>query len=193
MTTNRLQVGIDFSQKNADHCLLYPNGLPLDSHRHFANSQSGYSAAKELILHTMQSFSFDGLDISAEATGFYWFPFFLQLAADPDLEPLDLRLFLLNPRWVSWFKRCFAQDDKSDQKDPFYIAERTRTRLPAAAWSPQLDFLPLRFYTRARFHLVQQLAREKSYFTAFLFLKASAYRVLRPFSDLPCHSPVAPT
>ena len=35
-----------------------------------------------------------------------------------------------------------------------------------------------------RFHIVQNLAREKCYFSAFLFLKASSYRRLKPFSDV---------
>jgi hypothetical protein len=182
--TNRLQVGIDFSQKRADVCLLFPNGQPLERHQAFGNSCSGYSLAKQLLLDALDSYQFDGLDVSGEATGYYWLPFFLQLAADPELEPHDLNLFLLNPRWVHWYKKCFAQDDKSDQKDPFYIADRTRTHRPGVVWSPQMDTLPLRFYTRFRFHLVQTLAREKCYFSAFLFLKASAYRRLEPFSDV---------
>lgn len=182
--TNRLQVGIDFSQKRADFCLLFPNGQPLEPHQAFANSCSGYSLAKQLLLDALDSYQFDGVDVSGEATGYYWLPFFLQLAADPDLEPLDVKLFLLNPRWVHWFKKCFAQDDKSDQKDPYYIAERTRTHRPDVAWASQMDTLPLRFYTRFRFHLVQNLAREKCYFSAFLFLKASAYRRLEPFADV---------
>ncbi len=182
--TNRLQVGIDFSQKGADFCLLFPDGRPLELHQAFDNSRSGYSLAKQLLLDALDSYLFDGVDVSGEATGYYWLPFFLQLAADPDLEPRDLKLFLLNPRWVHWFKKCFAQDHKSDEKDPFYIAERTRTRRPDVAWSPCVGTLALRFYTRLRFHLVQNLAREKCYFSAFLFLKASSYRRLKPFSDV---------
>jgi hypothetical protein len=181
--TNRLQVGIDFSQKGADCCLLFPDGRPLEMHQAFGNSRSGYSLAKQLLLDALDSYPFDGVDVSGEATGYYWLPFFLQLAADPDLEPHDLKLFLLNPRWVRWFKKCFPQDHKSDEKDPFYIAERTRTRRPDVAWSPCVETLALRFYTRLRFHLVQNLAREKCYFSAFLFLKASSYRRLKPFSD----------
>jgi len=182
--TNRLQVGIDFSQKGADFCLMFPNGQPLELHRAFDNSQTGYSLAKQLMLNALDSYQFDGLDISGEATAFYWLPFFLQLATDPDLSPHQMQLFLLNPRWVHWFKKCFAQDDKCDQRDPYYIAERTRTHRPQVGWSPQMDTLPLRFYTRLRFHLVQNLAREKCYFSTFLFLKASAYRRYKPFSDI---------
>jgi hypothetical protein len=155
----------------------------LELHQAFDNSCSGYSLAKRLLLDALDDYCFDGADMSGEATGYYWLPFFLQLAADPDLAPYDVQLFLLNPRWVRWFKKCFAQDHKCDEKDPFYIAERTRTRRPDAAWLPDLDTLALRFYTRLRFHLVQNLAREKCYFSAFLFLKASSYQRLKPFSD----------
>jgi hypothetical protein len=182
--TNRLQAGIDFGQKRADMCLLFPDGRPLELHKAFSNSRSGYSLAKQLLLDALDTYSFDGLDVSGEATGYYWLPFFLQLAADPELAAHDLKLFLLNPRWVHWFKKCFAQDDKSDQKDPYYITERTRTRRPDVAWTPCVEHLALRFYTRFRFHLVKNLAREKCYFSAFLFLKASSYRRLKPFSDV---------
>jgi len=181
--TNRLQVGIDFSQKKADFCLLFPDGQPLESHISFANSQLGCSLAKQLLLDTLNTYAFEGLDVSGEATGYLWLPFFLQLSADPDLAPHDLNLFLLNPRWVKWFKKCFPQDHKCDAKDPFYIAERTRTHRPEVAWSPP-DCLPLRMYTRLRFHIVRTLAREKCYFSTFLFLKASSYRCIKPFSDV---------
>jgi hypothetical protein len=181
---NRLQVGIDFCQKRADFCLLFPDGRPLESHMAFDNSYLGYSRAKQLLFNALDDYAFDGIDISGEATGYLWLPFFLQLAADRDLDPHDLRLYLLNPRWVKWFKKCFAQDDKTDEKDSYYIAERTRTRRPDVAWSADPSILALRFYTRLRFHLVQNLAREKCYFSAFLFLKASAYRCLKPFSDV---------
>ena len=180
--SNRLQVGVDFSQKRADFCLLFPDGRPLELHAAFPNALPGYVSAKQLLLDALDTYAFDGIDLSGEATGYFWLPFFLQLAADPDLTPHNLNLFLLNPRWVKWFKKSLPEDHKSDQKDPFYIAERTRTWHPPTAWSPP-DCLPLRFYTRLRFHLVHNLAREKCYFSAFLFLKASSYRCLKPFSD----------
>jgi hypothetical protein len=181
--TNRLQVGIDFSQKKADFCLLFPDGQMLDSYASFANSRSGYSGAKQLLLDTLDAYGFDGVDISGEATGYLWLPFFLQLSADPDLSLRNMDLFLLNPRWVRWFKKCFADDHKCDERDAYYIAKRTHSNRPDVGWSPP-QYLALRFYTRLRFHLVQNLAREKCYFSAFLFLRASSYRCIKPFSDV---------
>jgi hypothetical protein len=82
-----------------------------------------------------------------------------------------------------WFKKCFADDHKCDEKDAYYIAKRTCSHRPDVVWSKP-ECLPLRFYTRLRFHLVHNLAREKCYFSAFLFLRASSYRCINPFSDL---------
>ena len=97
MTTHRLQVGIDFSQKKADFCLLSPEGRSLEQHRSFDSSLPGYSLAKALMIDALETYQFDGMDVSGEATGFLWLPFFNQVAADPDLEAYDLNLFLLNP------------------------------------------------------------------------------------------------
>jgi transposase len=183
MNPNRLQVGIDFSHQRADICLLFPDGQPLLSHQAFANSQLGYLKARQMLLDSLQAYAFNGLDVSGEATSYYLFPFFWQLAHDVELSACDLSLFLLNPRQVHWFKKSLPPDDKADSSDPFYIAERTRTRCPKAPWEPQDDWLPLRFYTRLHFHLAQALTREKNYYLVHLFLFASAYRRGQPFSD----------
>ncbi len=178
--TNRLQGGIDFSQKKADFCLLFPDGQPLESHISFANSCSGYSSAKQLLLDALETYAFDGIYISGEATGYPWLPFLFQLSADPDLTLHDMDLHLLNHRWVKWLRKCFADDHKCDERDPFYIAERTRSR--HVVWTPP-DCLPLSFNTRLRFRLIQCLAREKCYLSSFLFLKASSHRCIKPFSN----------
>jgi len=179
----RLQAGIDFSQKRADFCLLAPNGLIIERHRRFSNSRPGYEEAKAMLLKVLTRQHFQGLDVAGEATNVYWLPFFWELARDPELAAHDVQLFLLNPRWVKYYKQCFAPDHKSDADDPFYIADRLRTRHPTVAWSAQLDTQPLRLYTRLRFHLIQNLAREKCYLAGYLFLRASAYSSYRPFSD----------
>ncbi len=88
------------------------------------------------------------------------------MAADSDLAAYDPQLYLLNPCWVAWFKKCFAQDDKSDLKAPYYIAERTRVRRPTVAWQADPPGLARRSYTRYRFHLGEDLAREKCFFCA---------------------------
>lgn len=184
MKEQRLQVGIDFSMEKADFCLLHPDGQPLVMHRSFSNTSSGYAKAQRFLRESMQNHAFEGVDISGEATNYYWFPFFRMLARDPELTDEMTNLYLLNPRWVKWFKKSLPQDNKTDADDPYYIAERTRQNHPPYTWELQEDWLTLRFYTRLRYRLAQLLGNEKNYFQTFLFLRASAYKTSQSFSDV---------
>ena len=65
--TNRLQVGIDFSQKRADLCLLFPDGELLEAHQPFWNSIVGYQQAKQWLLQVLEQYGFDGLTVGAAA------------------------------------------------------------------------------------------------------------------------------
>jgi transposase len=181
---DHLQVGIDFAQRTVMLHLAAPDGRPLASHRSFSNAVSGYAAAKQLLCTTLQEQGYTGLDIAGEATNTYWLPFFLQLAGDADLAPYEPRLVLLNPRWVAWYKKSCGPENKTDATDAYYIEEKLRTQGADAAWTPQLETMPLRYYTRLHFHLAQRLAAEKCYYLSRLFLIASAYGQQKPFSDL---------
>lgn len=178
-----LQVGIDFSQKTADFCLLSPDGQVIDRHQGFANSAPGFRRAKAYLLASLAEHAYEAVHVSGEATSYYWMPFFLQLFDDAQLQAHGLQLFLDNPKQVYWFKKSFAEDNKTDQDDAYYIAERNRTRPKKYAWAPQKTWLALRFYTRLRFHLGQALTREKNYFQAYLFLRSSAYASRKPFTN----------
>ena len=184
MDPPRLQVGIDFSQKQADICVLQNNGQPVELHQRCGNNQTGYAQAKRLILAALDQYGQSGIDLGGEATGNYWLPFYLCLAEDTELAAHDLRLYLLNPLWVHWYKKSLPQDDKTDHKDPYYIADRIRTHPPKVAWRPDWEWLALRTYTRLRFYLMQQLSSEKNFFQAHLFVLYSSYATTRPFSNL---------
>lgn len=184
MTKNRLEVGIDFSRKMADSCYMSSDGEVLVRHCPHANSRLGSQELIDKVCQLVEAHGFDGVDISGEATSYYWFPFFLDLFQNPTLNALDVNLHLLNPRWVYWYIRSFPTDNKSDRNAPFYIADRLRNHPPSAAWSPQMETLPIRFFTRARFHIVKEIVRAKCYYSTLLFLKASSYQKTNPFSNL---------
>jgi hypothetical protein len=183
MSEHPLQVGIDFSQKRADICLLDPDGQVINRHQGFANSYSGYQKARACLLDCLSNASYDGVEISAEATNNYWLPFYLQLWDDAQLQHHGVQLYLENPKQVHWFKRSYAEDNKTDRDDPYYIAERNRTRRRKFAWRPQKEWMALRFLTRLRFHLGKAITREKNYYLAHLFLQHSAYTFVQPFSN----------
>lgn len=183
MQKKALQIGIDFSQKRADVGLFGPQGEIIINHRAFSNTRTGCDQFKQLVMETIQAYGFEAVHVSGEATSTYWMPFFMELAEDEALKDY-LHQYLLNPRWVKWFKKCFAPDHKTDQRDPFYIAERTRTKPPSYEWKLDKEWLELRWLTRYRFHLVQDLIREKNFYQAYLFILNSAYTQQKPFSDL---------
>jgi transposase len=183
MEKRELNIGIDFSQKRADVGLFGSQGEKIVAHRAFSNSRTGFEQFRELVLKTMQDYNFTEINISGEATSFYWLPFFLQLAEDETLKGLGMHQYLLNPRWVKWFKKCFAPDHKTDIRDSYYIAERTRTKPPSYEWQVDKHWMRMRFYTRLRFHLVQDMNRAKNFYHAYLFVLNSAYTQQNPFAN----------
>jgi len=183
MKRSRIQVGFDISKKKLDMCILEPDGQVVVRHRSFANNVAGYQEVKQTLIPILGSETWEGMDLGGESTGYYWLPFFMQLREDTDLVNYDLNTYLLNSRQVRWFKKGYAEDDKTDEKDSFYVTEKLRTQRRKHAWQPDLDWLRLRFYTRYRFHLGQNLTRMKNYFWAHMFLMCNTYSKGKPFSD----------
>jgi len=184
MQTKELHIGIDFSKLRADTGMFDGQGETIVSHQALSNTNTGFEKFKKLILEASATYDIETVNISGEATSLYWMPFFLEIAKDKELKEANTHLYLLNPRMVKWFKKSLPADHKTDAKDAQIIAERTRVMRPAHEWQPDYDWFRLRYYTRLRFHLVQDLTREKNYFQAYLFVLNNAYAQYKPFSDM---------
>jgi transposase len=180
---NRLFAGIDVSQRRLDLSLLDSEGNRLCRHRAFPNTLPGYQQLQAWLVQTMTQYDFEELHIGAEATSYYWLPVFLQFDTDAALAPFHLHLYLLNARWVHWYKRSLSPDHKDDFTDPEYIADRIRTRGPASTWHYDPRWLPLRLLTRFHAHLTKSLVREKNLAHLYLFLLYTDYHPGHPFSD----------
>lgn len=184
MDEHVLHVGIDFSKKRADVGFYGPDGKPLRTPRAFSNSRTGFEQFKQLVLETLEEHGYSKVKISGEATSTYWMPFFLEIEQDEALQEYDCQSYLLNPRWVYDYKKCHPRDHKTDTRDTFYIADRSRVIPPRYEWQSDMSWQSLRFLTRTRFHLVQSLTRAKNFFHAYLFVYNNAYARKHPFSDL---------
>lgn len=182
-TCNRLQVGIDVSKASLDFALLAPDGKPIELHQPFPNNLLGLQKVRELLLEVLQEHAFEGIDVAAEATSYYWLPAFIRLYQDDDLAAYDLKLYLLNARWVRWYKQSLSPDHKDDMTDPQYIADRIRTRKPTSCWEYDPLWLSLRWLTRLHAHLTKSLAREKNLFQLYLFLAYNTYSQRHPFKE----------
>jgi hypothetical protein len=91
---------------------------------------------------------------------------------------------LLNPLHVKRFRQALAEQDKSDQLDPHLIDRYYRAVGVKDRYQFNDRYLPLRFLSRAYCRVTHSLAAEKAYLLALLFLTASEYQRLKPFSNL---------
>ena len=185
--SNPLIVGVDVHSQTNRTCLLDREGEPQGKRLSTDNNRPGTQVLIARIAQAVHTGDFDSVRIAAEATNWYWFPLFQTLRQDPVLARWPLDLYLLNPRVTAKYKDSFSDKDKTDDSDAHIIADRLRTYsrqdLPAP-FASDLAHLGLRFLTRYRYHLVQDLVREKNYCLAILYLKANAYREGHPFSDV---------
>lgn len=182
--TARLLLGDDISFKRHDVSLIGLDGEVLARHRAFANTVSGYAELRQFIWEALAASDTRALDVAGEATGLYWWHVFYQLAHDPALAEVDLHLSLFNPRLTHAFKKALGEREHTDFDDAYTVAERLRFSRARHALRFDARYLGLQRLTRLYYHITHALAREKAYFSTFLFLKASAYRQFQPFSDV---------
>lgn len=136
-----------------------------------------------MLLKVLQEHHFDSFQLAGEATSYYWLPLFIQFLKDETWSRFNPQLFLLNARWVHWYKLSKSPSHKTDKVDPNDIAQYLRERKPSIPWKYDPHWLSLRFHTRLRTHLVKSRTREKNYLNLFLFLTYSSYGNGKPFSN----------
>lgn len=177
-------VGLDVSQADARVCFLLADGAEPQPRWTIPNTQPGADALSADLAGLCQRHQIDQLRIGIEATGLLWWHLASALTNAPGLASVVPQVYALNPQLVHTFRANFGALPKSDHADAFVIAERVRygRQLPSPF---QIDarFAALQRLTRFRCHLVQNLAREKSYFLSFLFLTFSTYGQVAPFGD----------
>jgi len=182
MDHSKAHIGIDFGQTGVHCALIDGDGRLLVKHRRFDNSIFGLAELKQWFLEIGQGYGFSELNVSGEATSYYWLPMYLGLEEDIELRQAGLKLYLHNPRWVKKYTQSFSHQNKSDKQDPFFIADYTRTH-HTYVWQSQRDWLPLRWYTRTRYRFNRELTRLKNTFLIHLFIRCSGYSLQQPFSD----------
>ena len=174
--SNPLIVGVDVHRKTNTYCLMDGSGAEILSGVTLDNNRPGTQAFIQRVAELMEAGGFTELEVAAEATGWYWFLFFQSLQQEERLKSWPLDLYALNPRLTANFKKSYVDLDKTDPIDAYVIADRLRWgRDIGTPFELDETYLALRFLTRYRHHVVHNLAREKAYCTAMLYLKASEY------------------
>jgi transposase len=185
--SNPLFLGVDVHRKTNTIAVMDQQGEALMPPFTIDNNQPGVVDLINRLTPVLADGDFDALQAASEATGWYWFHFFQSLSQDPFLNQWPLALYAFNPRLTANFKKSYVDLDHTDTIDASVIADRLRwgRDLPAPFQADNI-YLPLRFLTRHRYHVVHNLAREKTYWLALLYLKASEYTHpdKRPFANI---------
>lgn len=183
MSNTKLFAGIDASQKTNQCCLLDDSGKVIKEVK-VANNVTGAHELEAILARHTQKFQSKELKVATEATSFYDFHILEFLSESEILANHNLKLYRFNPRLIKAFKVSLKLMNKTDPEDAYAIAEYLRFRGESAEeYRAKMDHLPLQRLTRFRWHLVQQLVRERNYFLSQLFLKFSAFGKGEPFSN----------
>ena len=180
---NNLFVGADIDAKKLVICFLNNDGEQISKMFSLPNSIIGTQSLIEKIIATCKKHSINKIKIGCEATSLYSFHFLNEMSSNKNLLELNTQVFQFNPKLIRGFKKSYPDTDKTDLKDAFVIADRLRFgRLPSP-YLPNQNHLPLQRLTRFRFHIIQNINREKNYLFSLIFLKFSAYKQQKTFSN----------
>jgi transposase len=182
--SNPLIVGVDVHRKTNAFSLMDIKGQEVADRFSLDNNRPGTLSFVRQVAQSVSSGDFDAIHIAAEATGWYWWHFFQTLSRDPLLSQWPLKLYPFNPRLTANFKKTYVDLDHADLVDAFVAADRLRLgRDLPAPFHYEERYSALRLLSRYHYHLAHALCREKAYCLAFLYLKASEYSRLKPFSN----------
>lgn len=181
---NSLFIGIDVSSTSNVVYFMNPDG---SKHSSFSvqNSPKGAIILSNKVLSAMDKGSFDNCIIGLEATSVYGDNLVYFLKQDAALSKIDKHIHILNPKQVKKFKDAYSDLPKNDYVDSFIIADNLRFgRITKEVYMDDYRYKALQNLTRSRFLAVENLSKEKQRFLNYLFLKFSALKQSKVFSDI---------
>jgi len=171
---NKLFVGIDVSLNDHKVSILDLEGNDATKPFAITNNQPGAKLLEAKILECCTALKIHKLFVGYESTSVYGWHLQYFLADSPLLKPYSPTIICFNPKIIDKFKESLGNLPKNDWVDANTIAERLRFgRLPKSC-PVDFRYLALQRLTRHRFHIVDNIVREKSYYLSNLFLKFSA-------------------
>ena len=180
---NEYVLAFDFSLDHLDVGLMDPESNWLVPHQAYTNNMPGFQQLKRDILPRLSDIEEAHLTVAGESTALLWWHAFYQISTDPDFAPFDPSLALLNPFHVKHFRKARPEEEKIDPIDNRLVGDYYRVMGVKHYFNFDPRYLPLRHLTRAYFRLTHTLAAEKSFALSLIYLLASEYRRVKPFSN----------
>lgn len=181
---SQMLVGIDVSLRSHHVHFMHGEGHTLADFS-VSNDIEGANALIQKLLKTAEKNQCEHIKIGLEATDQYSWHIAHYLKSElKSYEPdFQCAVYMLNARKVSRFKRGYDTLPKNDRIDAWVIADHLRFgRLPYEM-QEAVQYDALRRLTRTRFHLMHEIARNKTYMMNQVFLKFSGLRQDNPFSN----------
>jgi transposase len=180
---NKLFVGLDVSQKDYKVCILNAEGERAFADFALRNNASDSPKLVSAIVSAFPAPYTGKVLIGYESTSVYGWRLQHFLADSLELRPFSPSIICFNPKIIERFKGTLGDLPKNDRIDAFAIAERLRFgRLPESV-PADFRYLALQRLTRHRFHIVENIVREKCYYLSSLFLKFSGLCQDKVFAD----------
>lgn len=173
-----LFVGIDVSlEKNHITAMDFNENVYL--RKNFDNNIPGSDSFVEAVLECLKKFEFNHVIVGIESTSIYSTHVASYLASNTTLKSLDTRVFILNPKTTSNYRKTFVDLQKTDPCDSYLIADYARVgKIKTQAWKGD-QHIALKRLTRHRLHIVELITAEKTYYQTNLFLKFSEFARLK--------------
>lgn len=189
--TDMIYVGIDVSSRSNSICALDPTGSKLTAF----TVQNDLNGSKELVSkvkRVLAGADFHSVSFGFEATSVYGENLMYHLKQQQDLSEYSIKIFRLNPKQVNGFKKLKLDIPKTDHMDAWLIADYLRFgRTGCSEAYMDEKYLALQKLTRARFHTVNNLTREKNRYINNLFLKFSVMTQEKLFSNNLGHTAIS--
>lgn len=168
----KLNVGLDVSSEKLDACFLGDEPQDIYLEASFSNDTVGASQIKQKVLELNTKYNFDRIIIGMEATSIYSFHPALFFENDEDLIDLKVKTFVENPRSIKKYVESY-DEDKTDRNDAFFVADYFRVGRGKKSIIREEKYLALQRLTRARYQMVEQMAKTKQHFLQNLGYKVN--------------------
>ena len=179
-----LLAGIDVSLKSHSVQFMNDNGDALASFS-VPNNVTGAETLCQKLMDTAIKYKCSLVRVGMEATSNLGWHLAHFLKTNLNQQSVfQAQVFVLNARKVARFKKGYDTLPKNDRIDAWVIADHLRFgRLPHEM-TDCIQYEALQRLTRTRFHLMQNIARDKTFFLNQVFLKFSGLRQDNPFSNM---------
>lgn len=180
---NTLIVGIDVSSQSLVVRFMDQDGNGPSKSFSVTNDLEGADKLISDIIAYALKIDASTIKIGMESTSNYAWHLHLHLVSSPELLNFHPLFYVLNPSVVKGFKKTYTHLPKTDDIDAFVIADCIRFGRVKPSGFPDLRYAALQRLTRFRYHLVQNLTKEKNRALNLIYLKFSSYVADNPFSD----------